>query len=268
MQNVIIFGRNGWLANEFSKLYRVEISKVDITNLSEVANCILNNKPDIVINCAGKTGRPNIDWCVKTESNEKETILVNAVAPVTLSSLCKLSGSKFVHFSSGCLWESGNDIDETIKPNPPSFYSKTKACAENCLSNDDLIIRPRMPFSGSGERCVISKLLKYPKIISHNNSMVYIPDLIAATKHLIDCDAKGIYNVVNKGGITNQEIIDMYNYYKDENHQYEIVSMEYLLRNNLCVEKRSNCTLSIDKLLQTGFNMPDVKTRMIEVLSN
>ena len=37
-----------------------------------------------------------------------------------------------------------------------------------------------------------------------------MPDFAKAVKHLINVEAKGIYNVVNKGGLRYPELLDVY----------------------------------------------------------
>jgi dTDP-4-dehydrorhamnose reductase len=36
-------------------------------------------KPDVVINAAGKTGKPNVDWC---EDHKEETLRSNDTGPL------------------------------------------------------------------------------------------------------------------------------------------------------------------------------------------
>ena len=181
-------------------------------------------------------------------------------------------GARLVHLSSGCLWEHGEDVKEDTMPVPPSFYSQTKMEGEAVLGRDggdspNLILRLRMPFDGSGnQRCLISKLSKYPKVISYPNSLTYIPDLIDAIHHLVKINATGVYNVVNPGAVSGEEVLELYKQHVNPNHEYELVTMDYLFTNKLCTQGRSNCTLNGDKLAATGFEMTPAIQRVEEAM--
>lgn len=270
---VLVFGRGGWLAEKCAAAFETEVSNADIMSVPEITDIFYDTKPDVVINCAGKTGRPNIDWCAENDDNMKVTRYVNSIAPAIMQANCRLHGARLVHLSSGCLWEEGEELTEETLPVPPSFYSQTKMEGEAVLqrhkgeAGPNLIIRLRMPFDGSGnQRCLISKLSKYKKVISQPNSLTYIPDLMEAIKHLVKIDAHGVYNVVNPGAVTGEQILELYKQHVDPNHEYELVTMDYLLENGHCTQGRSNCTLSGAKLAATGFVMPPAIQRVEEAM--
>jgi dTDP-4-dehydrorhamnose reductase len=61
MTKYLIFG-NGYIGSVLgSYLKESKVSKIRINNEEEVLAEIISYDPEIVINCAGKTGRPNID---------------------------------------------------------------------------------------------------------------------------------------------------------------------------------------------------------------
>jgi dTDP-4-dehydrorhamnose reductase len=101
-----------------------------------------------VINCAGKTGRPNIDWC---EDHKPETLRSNTTGALVLLGECLQRCIYLVHLSSGCLYRGdsgGTGFGEEDPPNfLDSFYVRTKWWAEEALSEFPvLIVRPRMIF--------------------------------------------------------------------------------------------------------------------------
>ena len=66
----LIFG-NGYLGNRLGAYLKDSVvSSARINSLEDVEREIEKYNPDNIINCSGKTGRPNIDWC---ESNKAET---------------------------------------------------------------------------------------------------------------------------------------------------------------------------------------------------
>ncbi len=92
-------------------------------------------KPTHVFNCAGQTGRPNVDWC---EDHKEETIRSNVIGTLNLTDCCFLKGVHITVFATGCIYAydeehpmGGKGYVETDKSNfAGSFYSETKAHVE------------------------------------------------------------------------------------------------------------------------------------------
>jgi dTDP-4-dehydrorhamnose reductase len=233
-------------------------SVLDYTDPFKFERLLIERKPTVVINCAGMTGRPNIDEC---ESRRAETLQANLVLPANLSSICEDHGVTFVHMSSGCIYsgdKDGNGWLESDKPDPLSFYSETKALAEELVKG--YIIRLRMPFSLSpSSRDFINKLMRYPKLISHDNSLTYLLDLVNATDALLEQKAPlGIYNVVNTGSVTHAEIV---NVFREEGVKWApefIGDQEFT---GMVKATRSNCVLN-NKKIRRFYAMPDVVGRL------
>jgi hypothetical protein len=85
--------------------------------------------------------------------------------------------------------------------------------------------------------------------------------LIQALKHLIKIDAKGIYNVVNQGGLRYPEFLDVYKKYVP-GFKYQVIDYRKL---NLV---RTNCLLSVEKLKKAGFKMRPVREVYEECIKN
>jgi dTDP-4-dehydrorhamnose reductase len=64
---------NGFLGQEYSKYFNCYCYTYKIMTQEQMDDLLNYYQPDVVINCAGKTGRPNIDWC---ESNKEDTFLL------------------------------------------------------------------------------------------------------------------------------------------------------------------------------------------------
>lgn len=241
-------------------------------------------KPDVVINCIGKTGRPNVDWC---ESNKEETALVNTALPLILADVCKRHSIRMIQIGSGCIFfgESPHKnshlterLGNTIKPgdpdyfysafeladsgwreedfaNPKSFYSKSKYACDLVLSTLKHVttLRIRMPVSNrDNPRNLINKLRNYKQIINIPNSMTFMDDLARCVAWAIEKEHSGIYHVVNPEPITAVQIMQEYQNYIPS-HTFEIITEEQL--DNLTLAKRSNCILDSQKLLNAGFEM-------------
>jgi dTDP-4-dehydrorhamnose reductase len=174
---------------------------------------ILRIAPDAIINAAGKT---DLKWC---EENPRETFRCNVEAPVQLyqriTAHNKKSASpiRFLHFSSGCIWDGPYDDDgKPFTPNHPArpavYYSWTKAASDLLLLKEDpnhvAILRPRQVYSSlRSPRNTISKLNSYPRLVTTPNSMSSMEIITKTVKHcLTDSDWTGIWNIYDKGIIT------------------------------------------------------------------
>lgn len=266
MVKYVIFG-NGWLGNKFKNylgddaiLLREKIGQV--MAFSEIRFFIREYKPEVIINCIGKTGRPNIDWC---ESHKEATFFSNVTIPAMTAEACKEAGTYMVHIGSGCIYEGDNDgygYDEYSSPNYiGSFYSRTKIFADEILLNytndtDILNIRIRMPIDDRpSNRNLINKLVGYRQVIGDvKNSVTCVPDLLKVTKELMDRRCCGTTHIVNEGAITHREILEMYK---------EIVDPEYIMPEFITVDElneitktgRSNCVLVNDRLRELGIKI-------------
>lgn len=264
----LIFGK-GYIGNKFKEFLgdEAQISDVRLEDYSEVKAEIEKQEPLVVVNCAGKTGRPNVDWC---EDHKTETLFSNVTAPLILARACQELGIYMVHVGSGCVYEgykNGEGFSEDDDPNFfGSFYSKTKAWSEKMLNEFPILqLRLRMPLDGEpGERNFITKITKYPKVISIPNSVSVIEDFLQVGKALMDKKSTGIYNVTNEGTINHQEILDMYKEIVDPNYSYELFSVEEMEK--ITKAKRSNCGLSTKKLEAEGIKIRPVKEAVRDAL--
>jgi 3,5-epimerase/4-reductase len=254
---ILIFGK-GYVAHHFLDHYGSDasISDVRIEDLSLVKAEIEAQAPDVVINCAGKTGRPNVDWC---EDHHIETLASNVTAPLILAQACDETGVYMVHVGSGCVYEGYNDgegFSEDDEPNfDGSFYSRTKAWSEATLKELPVLqLRLRMPLDGMpGPRNFVTKITKYEKVINIQNSISVMEDFLNAADALIKKRATGIYNMTNPGTIDHASILDIYKELVDPEFNYEVFSVEEMEK--ITKAKRSNCGLSDKKLEAEGIHM-------------
>ena len=105
-----------------------------MTRVSCVTGAILAEieeyKPTHVLNAAGVTGRPNVDWC---ESHKVETLRTNVIGTLTCADCCLLKGVHYTLYATGCIYEyddehalgSGNGFLEEDPANfAGSYYSR------------------------------------------------------------------------------------------------------------------------------------------------
>ena len=114
---------------------------LDITNKTEVENCIAKYIPDAIINTAAMT---NVDVC-ETKREEAWALNVTAIKNfVDVISMQRLSASKrqslFIHLSTDFIFDGEKGIEylETDTPNPQSYYALTKWEGEKVLQQSTI----------------------------------------------------------------------------------------------------------------------------------
>ena len=269
---VLVFGAKGYLGGEFLKLYPDAIASfVDIGDASAVAKELDEHQPDTVINAAGKTGRPNVDWC---EDHKLETIHSNVTGPLVLLKECGDRGIYWVHLGSGCIYSGDNNGKGFSEEDPPnffgSFYSRTKGWIDQMFKDfpdSVLVLRLRMPMDNTDQpRNLITKLIKYDKILDDKNSITYLPDFFDATAKLIEKRATGIYNMVNPESMSPYEIMLKYKEIVDPSHEFERISIENLT--TVTKAGRSSCVLNTEKLKKEGIEMRTISDAVEDALAH
>ena len=263
-KNILILGK-GFIGERLQKELDCRIDGSMIDCFSDAEKLVKKYRPKIIINCIGITGRRNVDDC---ELEKDATLLANSFVPVILAEVCLRSNIKLVHISSGCIFNYDYKKNAPIKEDSQDyffslFYSRSKIYAERALEAlardyNILITRIRIPLLNTKHpKNVLDKLIKYGKVIDMANSVTYIPDFIRAIKHLIKIDARGVYNVVNKGGLRYPELMKVYQKYVPE-FKFKVVALKKL---GLV---RTNLLLSTSKLEKTGFKVRNINSVLEE----
>ncbi|MDB4979107.1 MAG: hypothetical protein JWM56_1293 [Candidatus Peribacteria bacterium] len=258
---ICILGSGGFLGGYFKEKYPdAQTPKLDIADQTALIAYLDAEKPDIVINCAGKTGRPNVDWC---EDHKPETVRSNVTGALMVMEECLNRHIYLVHIGSGCIYQGDNGGKGWAETDPPnyfgSFYSRTKAWSDEILSEFPVLnIRLRMPFDGTASpRNLIMKLAKYGRVLDEPNSLTNMPDLLNAVAQLMEKRLTGTFNIVNPGVISPFEVMEMYKEIVDPAHVFERLTVDHL--GEVAKTGRSNCILSGEKLRKAGIEMPDVR---------
>lgn len=265
---IIILGK-GYIGNKLKEELGGEISDKMLFSFKEAEEEIMRYNPTILINCIGITGRNNVDDC---ELVKDEALTANSFVPIILAEVALRHGIRLVHISSGCIYHFDYAKDKPlVEDKIPDFfglfYSRTKIYSEqslNILASEYpfLIVRIRIPLDDQpNPKNLLNKLIKYKKVIDVENSVTYIPDFLKALKHLIKVEAKGIYNLVNKGGLRYPLLMDEYKKYVPD-FEYEKIPLKKL---NLT---RTNLILSTKKLEKTGFKVRHIEEVIKECVRN
>ena len=231
-------------------------------DIDQINHLLKLYKPDVLINCIGKTGRPNIDWC---ESHQEETIEANTTIPVLVAEVCQSQKIHFINLASGCIFygrspnfnSDGSDAGwvEDDQSNAISVYSKSKRDCDAKLSllPNTTSLRLRMPVSEKNlPRNLINKLRGYKQIIDIPNSMTFVSDLVRCIDWVIKERPSGIFHITNPQPLSAARIMTEYQKYIPS-HQFDIITEEQL--DQLTTAKRSNCLLSTAKINSAGFTL-------------
>jgi dTDP-4-dehydrorhamnose reductase len=211
MKNAVVLGK-GLLGREF-ELAGFEVwdrNKFQVSETMsphEIVSNLLKTEVDIIINCIGKS---NTRWC-EDRKNFKQALFVNGTLPGYLSDFCKSKGKKFVHISTGCLYdEIGRPCLETDYLATHCAYTVTKYVGEKgCDLDRDIIIRPRLLYSGLKCEYRNNLLMKLPKFSSYLdsfNSITSCRTIVEATKALLEHNQSGAFNCADSDVLTMFEI--------------------------------------------------------------
>ena len=287
---IALFGASGYIGQSFSKYFTENdipfraISRRDCDYYCprELNFLLQFLKPKFLINCAGYTGKPNVDTC---EDNKAECLAANVYLPHAISQACNEAGVPWGHVASGCIYQGdngGKGFKETDPPNFSfrhdncSFYSGTKAMAEETMSADKNASwigyqwRPRIPFNSvPGQRNYITKLLTYDTLLDVRNSLSHLDQFTKACYYCLENDVPyGTYNMTNGGGITTREITEMilerftnraikkFKFFKDEE--------DFMQR--AAKTPRSSCVLDNSKALAVGIPLDPVEEALAKAL--
>lgn len=301
---ILLLGASGYIGEAFvAELQRrkkdfITLSRkqADYTRFDLLLDFLRVKKPSFVINCAGFTGKPNVDAC---ELDKAGTLLGNTLLPQTIANACATAGIPWGHISSGCIY-SGAKISENAqvrvekdmtKPNlhalaekkspsiqgfteadtpnfsfrdlPCSFYSGSKALGEEVIAGigQSYVWRLRIPFDEfDNKRNYLSKIQRYPKVYENVNSISHRADFVSACLDLWERRAPfGTYNVTNPGYVTSRHVVELIEKHLKPARKFEFWSNDEEFYKIAAKTPRSNCVMGVSKLLAAG-----VKIRPVE----
>jgi len=267
---IIIFGSRGFLGGYFMAKYSDALTpRMDIADIAAISAYLDAEKPHVVINCAGKTGRPNVDWC---EDHKLETLSSNVTGALVLLEETQKRGMYLVHIGSGCIYQGDNDgrgwTEQDIPNYWGSFYSRTKAWSDQILKDFPVLnVRLRMPFDGSrNPRNLIMKLSSYTRVLDEPNSLTHLPDLLKTVDILMKERRTGTFNMVNPGALSPYHVMELYKEIVDPHHSFERLTVDHL--HDVVKAGRSNCLLSTKKLEDEGIILPSAEEAVISALES
>lgn len=276
-KTILIFGgKSGWIGQKIVKIiirlgHNAICAVSRLENRQDIITEINTTKPDYIVNAAGITGKPNVDWC---EDNKQETLRTNLIGTLNLVDIAYLHNIHITNISTGCIYEydekhpmsSGIGFTEEEEPNfTGSFYSRTKIIMEKLILEypNVLNLRVKMPISTELEKGFVGKITKYKKVINIPNSFTILDDLLPIAVDMTLKEIKGNFNFVNPGTLSHNGVLDLYKKYIDPSLMYENFTVEE--QNSILKARRANAELSAGKLLKLYPNIPNAKESLEKI---
>lgn len=135
MKKILVTGCNGQLGRAINEEYNndddvclinTDVAELDITDIDKVVAFVMENKPDVIINCAAHT---NVNAC---ESQWDLAYKINAIGPRNLSIAATKAGAKMIHVSTDYVFDgtATEPYNEFSHVAPLGAYGKTKLAGE------------------------------------------------------------------------------------------------------------------------------------------
>ena len=236
---------------------------LDITDAGAVSQAVAAARPDVIINCAAFN---DVDGA---ETSPIAALAVNAFAPRNLARAARDTGAVFVHYGTDFVFDgrASQPYDETATPSPQSTYAASKLLGEwFALDAPHAYVLRVESLFGAAENWagrpgtfdnMVAGLEAGRDVRVFTDRVVspsYVPDIVAATRHLVLTGAApGLYHCVNAGQATWYEVAQETAGLLGIRPKLVPVSVNDV---QLKARRPQFCALSPHKLAGAGFAMP------------
>lgn len=269
----LVYGKNGWIGGMLGQLLEKGGYNYHFADerLEHAEKDIERYKPSHILNAAGITGRPNVDWC---ETHKREVIETNVAATLHMIGVAHRHGIHVTNFATGCIYTydaqhpiGGMGFTEEDVPNfKGSYYSRTKCMVEELIKEYDNVwhLRLRMPINSdlNNPRNFVYKIARYEKVVNIPNSMTVLDELLPLTIEGAIRGITGVYNFTNPGVISHKEVLDLYK----PGHPWEYFTEEE--QSKILLAPRSNNYLDTKKLEDAFPGIKNIKDSLITYVFN
>ncbi len=234
MRRVLITGSNGLLGQKLVELLshstnysliltskeaasifqddRFTYRQVDISDRSAVRKLIDEVEPEVVVNTAAIT---DVDRC---ETDRELAWRTNVVGVENIVHSAKLIGARIVHLSTDYVFDGkSGPYDERARPNPISYYGRTKLAGENILRTSEIpytIVRT-MVLYGVGYGVRMNFALWVLKELSEGSRIKVVDDQIGnptladdlafAIAKIMELEKTGLYHIAGPDIVSRYE---------------------------------------------------------------
>jgi dTDP-4-dehydrorhamnose reductase len=278
-------------------------SAFDYTCFEILFDYVRKIRPEFVINAAGAADKP---FEVASEIDRLEVLQTNTLVPQTVARVCVMTNTPWAHLSSSSIYSGAKiykngevrverdlgrpeisrhfyehpehflGFTERDEPNfcfrhpPCSFYSGTKALAEEAIQNkgQNYIWRLGVPFNEQNEPCNwLSQVQRSPWVHDMPTSLSHLEDCVRACLELWRrCAPFGIYNIANPRAVTTNQVVELIQRILKPNRKFKWWNGDKKPLADCTKVPRSSCILDASKLLNVGVRMRGVKDALEESL--
>lgn len=224
MKRVLITGSNGLLGQKLVELLsnspnymmlltskqgasvfqdeRLQYRQLDISQKQQLSAVVEEFEPEIIVNTAAMT---NVDQC---ETEREAAWRANVTGVENLVRSAKLVGARIIQLSTDYIFDGkGGPYNEVDRPNPLSYYGRTKLASENVLQTSGIpaAILRTMVLYGIGFGIKLNFALWLLKNLSEDKPVRVVDDQIGnptladdlayAILKIIELERTGVYNV-------------------------------------------------------------------------
>src|SRR3954470_13220523 len=269
ISRVLVLGASGQLGSAVVRTFadREVIAHtsatLDITDADAVARTIRAAAPQAIVNCAAFN---DVDGA---ESRPQDAFAVNAFAVRSLARAVEEIGARLVHYSTDFVFDgtASAPYRETDPPRPRSIYAASKLVGEWFAldSPGSLVLRVESlfgtPRAWQGRRgtfdSIVNGLERGAAVRVFTDRVVspgYVPDIAAATRHLLDVGAApGLYHCVNSGSATWEQVARELARALGVEPILDPITMDQV---QMKAARPRFCALATDKMAAAGFPMP------------
>ncbi|HEX9653114.1 MAG TPA: dTDP-4-dehydrorhamnose reductase [bacterium] len=193
-------GREGKAAVDFAEF---RYSECDIVDRVKIRNVIRETKPQLIVNAAAYT---DVDGC---EDHKEECWNVNVKGVENLAQAARSNDAWLIHVSTDYLFDGREGVSyaEVAKPNPLSYYGRSKLAGENAILTSGVehtIVRTMILYgSGRGLRLNFATWLvdrlsqgEAVKIVDDQfGHPTLVDDLAQAIRRIVELKKTGVYHV-------------------------------------------------------------------------
>lgn len=225
MNRILITGSNGLLGQKITEIFSrskkygilntsveeksflsnidtFHYRQLDITKRSSVMKLIDDFLPEVIINTAAVT---NVDLC---ETERALAWRINVTGVENLTYAAKMVGAKIIHFSTDYVFDGKNGpYDETDRPNPLSYYGRTKLASENLLYTSGLaytIVRTMVLYGVANQvknnfaLWLVDNLGESKQVRVVDDQIcnpTFVDDLAYAVLKIVESNRNGLYHI-------------------------------------------------------------------------
>ena len=179
--------------------------QLDITSKKDVKKIVHSLEADVIVNCAAMT---NVDAC---ERERESAWKINTEGVEHLIEAARKNNARVIHISTDYVFDGkSGPYDETARPEPLSYYGKSKLASENALlvSGLDYFIARTMVLYGTGVNIKsnfalwlienLEKKLPVKVVDDQFGNPTLVDDLAQGILSAIELEKTGIYHLAGR----------------------------------------------------------------------